>query len=60
MFCTVALSGCFFSVGGGMSSLRSFLIVVSQTFDSWGTSSADIVSKATPPAQSVALWQLTQ
>ncbi len=57
---TVALSGCFFSVGGGIRPLRSFLIAVSQTLESFGTSSADIVSKATLPAQSVALWQLTQ
>ncbi len=60
MFWTVARSGWFFSVGGGIRPLRSFLIAASQTFESLGTSSADIVSNAMLPAQSVALWQPTQ
>ena len=51
---TAARSGCGLP-GGGIRPLLSFLIAASQTLASSGTASADMVSKATLPAQSVVL-----
>ncbi len=46
--------------GGGIRWPRSLSAVASHSFASCGTSATDIVSKATPPAQSVELWHSLQ